>query len=86
MQKRELPGGWDKDLPIFPADPKGLASRDSSSLVLNAVGKGIPWLMGGSADLTPSTKTRLSFEAAGDFQVGTYGGRNLHFGTASTRW
>ena len=80
MQKRELPEGWDKDLPVFPVDPKGLASRDSSSQVLNAVAKGIPWLMGGSADLTPSTKTRLGFEGAGDFQAGTYGGRNLHFG------
>ena len=80
IQKRELPEGWDKELPQFPADPKGLASRDSSSQVLNAVAKQVPWLMGGSADLTPSTKTRLGFESAGDFQPGSYGGRNLHFG------
>jgi len=80
MQKRELPEGWDKDWPIFPADPKGLASRESSSQVLNAVAKRVPWLLGGSADLTPSTKTRLAFDNAGDFQADSYDGRNLHFG------
>jgi transketolase len=80
MQKRELPDGWDKELPIFTADPKGLASRDSSGQVLNAIAKRVPWLMGGSADLTPSTKTRLTFEGAGDFQAGSRDGRNLHFG------
>ena len=80
MQKRELPDGWDKELPIFTADSKGLASRDSSGQVLNAIAKRVPWLIGGSADLTPSTKTRLGFDGAGDFQAGTYGGRNLHFG------
>ena len=80
MQKRELPDGWDKELPVFTADPKGLASRDCSSQVLNAIGKRVPWVMGGSADLTPSTKTRLSFEGAGDFQAGSRDGRNLHFG------
>lgn len=80
MQKRELPDGWDKELPVFTADPKGLASRDSSSQVLNAIAKRIPWVMGGSADLTPSTKTRLTFEGAGDFQAGSRDGRNLHFG------
>jgi transketolase len=80
MQKRELPDGWDKELPVFPADQKGLASRDSSSQVLNAIAKRVPWLMGGSADLTPSTKTRLTFDGAGDFQAGTHDGRNLHFG------
>jgi transketolase len=80
MQKRELPDGWDSELPFFAADLKGLASRDSSSQVLNAIGKRVPWLMGGSADLTPSTRTRLTFDGAGDFQAGSYGGRNLHFG------
>src|SRR5262245_21021003 len=80
MQHRALPEGWDKDLPVFPPDPKGLAGRDSSSKVLNAFAKNVPWLMGGSADLTPSTKTRLDFAGAGDFEAGDYSGRNLHFG------
>jgi transketolase len=80
MQKRELPDGWDTDLPSFPADPKGLATRDSSARVLNAIASRYPWLIGGAADLAPSTKTRLTFEAAGDFEAETYGGRNLHFG------
>ena len=80
MQKRELPDGWDKELPVYTADSKGLAARDSSSQVLNAIAKRVPWLIGGSADLTPSTKTRLGFDGAGDFQAGTFSGRNLHFG------
>jgi len=80
MQRRKLPEGWDKDVPTFPADPKGLASRDSSAKVLNALAKSVPWLIGGSADLAPSTKTRLTFEGAGDFEHGQYGGRNFHFG------
>ena len=80
MQHRQLPDGWDKDLPVFPADAKGLAGRDASAKVLNAAARSIPWLVGGSADLTPSTKTRLTFEGAGDFEVGSYGGRNFHFG------
>ncbi len=80
MQRRELPEGWDRDLPTFPADAKGLASRESSSKVLNAVAKNVPWLIGGSADLTPSTKTRNTAEGAGDFEAGTFAGRNLHFG------
>jgi transketolase len=80
MQHRQLPEGWDKDIPVFPADPKGLASRDSSAKVLNAVARNVPWLLGGSADLAPSTKTRLTFEGAGDFEAGRYGGRNFHFG------
>jgi transketolase len=80
MLRRELPGGWDKDLPVFPADSKGLAGRESSSKVLNAIAKNVPWLIGGAADLTPSTKTRLDFPEAGDFQASSYGGRNLHFG------
>ncbi|HEV3040380.1 MAG TPA: transketolase [Candidatus Angelobacter sp.] len=80
MQHRELPEGWDKDLPSFPADSKGLASRESSAKVLNAFARNIPWLMGGAADLAPSTKTRLTFEGAGDFEAGQYNGRNFHFG------
>ena len=80
MQRRELPEGWDKDLPSFPADPKGVAGRDSSAKVLNAIALNVPWLIGGSADLAPSTKTRLTFEGAGDFEATSYGGRNFHFG------
>lgn len=80
MQKREFPADCHVDLPSFAADSKGLATRDSSSKVLNAIAPHYPWLIGGSADLTPSTKTRLSFEAAGDFEADKYGGRNLHFG------
>jgi transketolase len=80
MQHRKLPDGWDKALPIFPADAKGAATRDSSGQVLNAIAKNIPWLIGGSADLTPSTKTRLVFKEAGDFTAKNYSGRNVHFG------
>jgi transketolase len=80
MQHRQSPDGWDKDLPSFPADAKGLATRESSGKVLNAIAKNMPWMMGGSADLSPSTKTRLTFEGAGDFQADNYSGRNLHFG------
>ncbi len=80
MQRRELPDGWDKDLPVFPTDAKGLASRESSGKVLNAIAKNHPWLLGGAADLAPSTKTRLTFEGAGDFLADNYGGRNFHFG------
>jgi transketolase len=80
MQKRQLPDGWDADIPTFAADPKGVAGRDASSKVENAVAKRIPWLIGGAADLAPSTKTRLTFEGAGDFEAANYGGRNLHFG------
>ncbi len=80
MQRRELPTGWDKDIPAFPADPKGLAGRESSAKVLNAVARNVPWLIGGAADLAPSTKTRLTFEWAGDFLPGQYTGRNFHFG------
>jgi transketolase len=80
MQRRELPEGWDKDIPVFPADAKGAAGRDASSKVLNAIAKNVPWLIGGSADLAPSTKTRLTFDGAGDFTAHSYGGRNFHFG------
>jgi len=80
MQRRVLPDGWDKDLPGFAPDPKGIATRDSSAKVENAIAQHYPWLIGGSADLAPSTKTRLTFEQAGDFEAGKYAGRNLHFG------
>ena len=80
MERRQLPENWDRGLPEFPANPKGLATRESSGKVLNAAAEKIPWLMGGSADLAPSTKTRLTFDGAGDFQAGTEGGRNVHFG------
>jgi transketolase len=80
MQHRQLPEGWDKGLPSFPPDAKGVAGRDASAKVMNAVAQNIPWIIGGSADLAPSTKTRLTFEGAGDFEAGSYGGRNFHFG------
>src|SRR5262249_31417452 len=80
MQRRELPDGWEDAIPSFPADPKGVASRDSSGLVENAIAQKIPWLIGGAADLAPSTKTRMTFEDAGDFQPASPPGRNLHFG------
>lgn len=80
MQRRQLPTGWDTNLPTFPPDTKGVAGRDASAQVLNALAKNIPWLIGGSADLAPSTKTRLTFPEAGDFTAENYGGRNLHFG------
>ncbi len=80
MQHRELPSDWDRDIPTFPADPKGVAGRDASAKVLNAIAQNLPWLIGGSADLAPSTKTRLSFEGAGDFQADSPSGRNFHFG------
>jgi transketolase len=81
MQRRDLPTGWDRNLPSFPADPKGLAGRDASGRVLNVLAQNIPWLLGGSADLGPSNKTLLTFPEAGDFEAATPGGRNLHFGT-----
>jgi transketolase len=80
MQRRELPQGWDEGFPVFPADEKGLASRDSSGKVLNALAQRTPWLLGGAADLAPSTKTRLTFDGAGDLSAENHGGRNLHFG------
>jgi len=80
IQRRDLPDGWEKALTAFPPDAKGLATRDSSGRVLNAVAQVVPWLVGGSADLAPSTKTRLVFDGAGDLQPGQHGGRNLHFG------
>ncbi len=80
MQSRLPADGWDKDLPAFAPDAKGLATRDSSGKVLNAIAKNHPWLMGGSADLYPSTKTRLTFDGAGDFEANHYNARNFHFG------
>jgi len=80
MQKRQLPDGWDAEIPSFPADPKGMAGRDASGKVANALAKRVPWLIGGSADLAPSTKTRLTFDGAGDFEAASYSGRNFHFG------
>jgi transketolase len=80
MQRRELPSGWDRNLPVFPADPKGLAGRDASGQVLNVLAQNIPWFLGGSADLGPSNRTLLKFEGAGDFQPGSPGGKNFHFG------
>jgi transketolase len=80
MQKRELPAGWDQNLPVFAADPKGIAGRDASGKVLNVLAQNIPWFLGGSADLAPSTKTTLTYDGAGNFQSATPGGKNLHFG------
>jgi transketolase len=80
MQAGQLPDGWDKDLPSFSADPKGMATRESSGKTLNALAKNIPWLIGGSADLAKSNKTNLTFDGAGDFYPDQYRGRNIHFG------
>jgi len=80
MGSRELPDRWDEGLPTFATDAKGVATREASAKVLAAIGPAIPWLMGGSADLSPSTKTHLDFDGAGEFEAATYGGRNLHFG------
>jgi transketolase len=80
MLRRELPEGWDKGLPVFSADGKRVATRDTSGQVLNVVAKNVPWMLGGSADLGPSCKTRLTFEGTGDFSAENPAGRNLHFG------
>jgi transketolase len=80
IASHKLPDGWDADIPAFSADAKGLATRDSSQKVLNAIGPHVPWLIGGAADLSPSTKSNFTFQGAGDFEPGKYGGRNLHFG------
>src|SRR5580692_4401414 len=80
MQHHELPSGWDKNFPTFPADAKGVATRESSGKVLNVFAQNVPWVIGGSADLATSNKTTLKFEGAGDFEAGHYAGRNLHFG------
>jgi transketolase len=80
MLAQEAPKDWDRDLPSFPADAKGMATRASGAKAINAVAKAWPWMIGGAADLSPSTKTNLTFEGAGAFGAETYGGRNLHFG------
>jgi transketolase len=80
LERRELPSGWDRNLPVFPADPKGLAGREASGKVLNVLAQNIPWFLGGSADLGPSNKTTLTFSGAGDFEADNPGGKNLHFG------
>src|SRR6185436_20084751 len=80
MQRRELPAGWDRNLPVFPADPKGIAGREASGKVLNVLAQNIPWFLGGSADLAPSNKTTLTYEGPGNFQAATPGGKNLHYG------
>jgi transketolase len=78
IQKRELPDGWDADIPVFPADAKGMATRESSGKVENAIAPRIPWFVGGAADLAPSTKTLINKEH--DFEANDYSGRNFHFG------
>jgi len=80
MQRRELPTAWDRNLPVFPADPKGIAGRDASGKTLNVLAQNIPWFLGGSADLGPSNKTTLTYPGAGDFQADTPEGKNLHYG------
>jgi transketolase len=80
MQRRELPAGWDRNLPSFPPDAKGIAGRDASGQVLNVVGQNIPWFLGGAGDLASSTRTALKFPGAGEFEPGTPDGRNIHFG------
>ena len=80
MQRRELPSGWDRNLPVFPADRNGIAGRDASGKVLNVLAQNIPWFLGGSGDLGPSNKTTLNYEGAGDLEAGSPGGKNLHFG------
>ena len=80
MQRRELPAGWDRNLPVFPADAKGIAGRDASGGVLNVLAQNIPWFLGGSGDLGPSNRTLLKYEGAGDFQAESPTGKNLHYG------
>jgi len=80
MLSGELPDGWDRDLPSFAADPKGIATRESSGKTLNVLARNIPWFIGGSADLAKSNKTNLTFDGAGEFYPNEYRGRNIHFG------
>ncbi len=80
MNQHTLPDGWDRDIPTFPVDAKGIASRDSSQKVLNAIAPNVPWMIGGAADLAPSTKSNMTFAGADSFEADNYGGRNLHFG------
>jgi len=74
----KLPDGWDKDVPVFPADAKGVATREAANKAMNAIAKRVPWLMGGSADLESSNKTKIDGETS--FEAGAYGGRILRFG------
>jgi transketolase len=80
MDEGQLPEGWDSEIPVFPADAKGLATRVSGGKVLNAIAKRVPWLIGGSADLAPSTMTLLTFDGAGHYEANNYAGRNFHWG------
>ena len=80
MQSRKLPAGWDNNLPVFPADPKGIAGRDASGKVLNQLAQNIPWFVGGSADLGTSNRTTLKYQGAGTSKPDSPGGKNLHFG------
>jgi transketolase len=80
MQRRELPAGWDRNLPTFPADPKGMAGRDASGKALNVIAQNIPWFLGGSADLGPSNRTLLTYPGVVDFQAATPTGKILHYG------
>ena len=80
MQRRELPEGWDAAIPSFDADAKGVATRKASHKVQNSVGERLPWLLAGSADLTDSSSVRFEFDGAGDFEPGSYAGRQLHYG------
>jgi transketolase len=80
LRSGKIPQGWDADIPVFPTDAKGIASRDAGGKVLNAIAQHVPMLIGGSADLSPSTKTNLTFDGAGSFEANDYSGRNMHFG------
>jgi transketolase len=80
IERRLLPADWDRNLPTFEADAKGIAGRDASGKVLNVLARNIPWFLGGSADLGPSNRTFLKFEGAGDLQADSRTGKNLHFG------
>ena len=80
MERRELPAGWDRDLPVFPPDAKGIAGREASGKVLNVLARNVPWFLGGSGDLGPSNKTTLTYDGAGDLEPGSPGGKNLHYG------
>lgn len=80
LNRHELPENWESAIPTFPIDATGVASRDSSGTVLNKLAAAIPYLIGGAADLAPSTKTNMKFSGAGDFSPLDYSGRNMHFG------
>ena len=80
MQRRELPAGWDKDLPVFPPDPKGIAGRDASGKTLNILAQSVPWFLGGAADLGPSNKTLFTYPGAKSFQADSPDGKMMHYG------